>query len=517
MLVAPLLAAVLAQTQPPATWYGPGTVSFNLQFAGNPYDPDVNDVHVRFVNEKGFSVDRLAYFDNGLWKAVLVSPQPGKYRATLLHNGKTSPDEPVPTPLLLNTPLPHGFIHADKDHTNRFAYDDGTPFYPLGFDLGWQDDGVAAMADELKKMGQDGLTWTRIWADDWDGKNPWWPQNDPYSIPGQLWPPALDKWEDLSNDCQADGVNFQMVLFHHGGFSTKTDPEWQNNPWNAAKGGFLKNAADFFTDPEAMRRAKMWLRYAVARYGGNPNLLAWELFNEVQWTDAAAQGNWAVVDSWHKQMADYIRSIDPYKHLITTSSRIEEASLWDDADFYQPHEYADDLASTLLSLKLPNDKPLFIGEFGPGGSAGLGVGEKSFIRNVIWESILRNDAGTAMYWYWDRVDKQNYYPEFAAWAQVLSASALAAHPAAKAMEVQASVGQANGLREVGWALIRLQGAAGHSVRLRWPGMTDGTQDLAEVDLDTGALAKVSATIKSGAVSLPSQTDNDAVLCFTPTG
>ena len=43
-----MLGTVAAMTFASQTWYGPVTVSFKVQFAGNPYDPEVNDVRVRF-------------------------------------------------------------------------------------------------------------------------------------------------------------------------------------------------------------------------------------------------------------------------------------------------------------------------------------------------------------------------------------------------------------------------------------------------------------------------------------
>ena len=47
------------------------------------------------------------------------------------------------------------------------------------------------------------------------------------------------------------------------------------------------NPAAFFTDPEAKALFKQRLRYLVARYGAYRNLLAWELFNEVQFVGSA--------------------------------------------------------------------------------------------------------------------------------------------------------------------------------------------------------------------------------------
>ena len=164
--------------------------------------------------------------------------------------------------------------------------------------------------------------------------------------------------------CEKSGIRFQMVLFHHGQFSTKVNPNWQDNPINQAKGGFLKDPADFFTDKQSKDLAKKWLRYAVARYAASPNVLAWELFNEVEWVDARYNDRWKDVEDWHKEMADYVRSIDPYKHLITTSSD-QRPGLLKSVDYAQPHVYPPNLKLAIGGFPVNNDKATFFGEFGP--------------------------------------------------------------------------------------------------------------------------------------------------------
>lgn len=414
----------------PIAWFGPATATFNVMFAGNPYDPVQNDVRVDFIGPKGPAIERIAYFDgHGAWKAILVTPIAGKYQATLVRNGKKALEPAAEGVLDVERPLPFGFLRPDPEYRNRFRRDTGEPYYPVGFDLGWQNGDLIPMKDELGKMGKNGVNWTRIWASQWDGKNPWWPQNDPHAIAGQLWPPALDTWQGLEEACEADGVNFQMTLFNHGSFSSFTDPNWPENPWNSKNGGFLKDAGDFFTDAEAKRRTKMWLRYAVARYAASPNLMAWELFNEVQWVDAVHENRWGDIVGWHQEMADYLRSLDPYHHMVTTSSQMDQPGLLEPLDYVQPHTYPSNVLAAINGADMPKDKPGFFGEFGPGDAGRTDLRE--VIRDGIYGAMLANHAGTAMFWYWDLVEKQNLYGEFATAAKVLSLSDLASHPTAR--------------------------------------------------------------------------------------
>ncbi len=426
------------------TWYGPATATFQVMFAGNPYDPAVNDVRVSFLGPQGDPIERIAYFDGeGGYKAVLVTPMKGRYKATLMRNGKKLLEQPQEGLLSLDTPLSHGFVRRDKGQANRFVWDDGTPYFPLGCNLGWQSTGYVPMTEEIAKLGKSGANWTRIWASSWDGKNPWWPQT-PGTLKDQLWPKALSTWEDLERTCEQNAVEFQMVLFNHGLFSSKVNPNWPDHPWNTKNGGFLAEASNFFTDAEAKRRTKMWLRYAVARYGASPSLLSWELFNEVQWVDARYADRWQDIEAWHKEMAAYIRSIDPYAHLVTTSSEMERPGLFVEMDYYQPHTYPPNVLNAVAGQTFPLDKPGFFGEFGPTGD-GIDV-ERSGLRDGIYGAICANHAGTAMLWDWEKVDKMGLYPEFKVASRVLAASNFAAHPQAKTLSIKMNTAGAGDLR-----------------------------------------------------------------------
>src|SRR5580658_5650523 len=111
LLAALLMVAVQGGTK---AWYGPVTATFNVMFGGNPYDPDVNDVRVQFLGPTGAPIERLAYFDGeGAYKAVLVAPMKGHFKATLFRNGQKMLEQPQEGLLDAETPLPHGYVHPD--------------------------------------------------------------------------------------------------------------------------------------------------------------------------------------------------------------------------------------------------------------------------------------------------------------------------------------------------------------------------------------------------------------------
>ena len=141
--------------------------------------------------------------------------------------------------------------------------------------------------------------------DNWDGKNLDWPKPGAF---GQLSLSVAQKWDGIVAAAEQSGICFQMTLQHHGQYSSSVDPQWSGNPYNTANGGFLSNATQFFTNATAKALTKRKLRYAVARWGYSPAVMAWELFNEVQFTDAAQVGQWSIIGAWHDEMAQFIRS-----------------------------------------------------------------------------------------------------------------------------------------------------------------------------------------------------------------
>ena len=136
--------------------------------------------------------------------------------------------------------------------------------------------------------------------------------------------PIAWRLDRIIESCEQNDIGIQLALQHHGQFSTEVNPNWSDNPYNithSSEGGWLSDPNGFFTDANAIRFTKNKYRYIVARWGYSQAIFAWELFNEVQFVDAwRYRSDKSSVVNWHNTMASYIRSIDPFKHPVTTSS-----------------------------------------------------------------------------------------------------------------------------------------------------------------------------------------------------
>ena len=387
------------------TWYGPVRVSVKDPSgpagAGLPgWSADATFTHIK---TKRVEV-RPAFFERGAWHAYLTARNAGRYQVAIRVSQTGRPVRTLRTGNInLSTVLPHGFIRRSKQNIQRFIHDDGTAYTPIGFNVAWQNKGEPSYATTLKQMADNGANWTRIWACHWDGKNPWWPE--PKTVRHDrdvLWQPALDRWTKIMSDADRNSVGVQLVLFHHGQVTTEVNPNWKDHPWNVANGGWLKTPVEFFTDAEAIRRSKVWLRESVARFGHHPSLMAWELFNEVEWVDAARKAKrWDLVTNWHRDMARYLRSIDAYDHLITTSSAVDQKALWAEMDIIEPHTYPVSIGTAVSAMEFSTfRKPGVFGEFGP--ADGSGAKARIDIQDGIYAGLLSNHAGAGQYWYWEK-------------------------------------------------------------------------------------------------------------------
>ena len=469
-----LLSASLAiLVAAPESWYGPVTISLPITATGNPYDAQTNDYSVVFSGPAG-SLTRLAYFDGSGWKATLLAPLPGNYSAKIYKSEK--PLDLKPTRVSVSAPMTRPFIRVQG---NKFVKSDGGHFWPVGHNLSWVNNGQPSMPVQLTTMHNNGLNWARIWSCNWDGKNPYWPASGTAPTGGNMNQSAYSIWNNVTTGAQSAGVYFQWVLFHHGAWSSTVDSNWSTNPWNTANGGFLANPTAFFTNATAKRYAKNFLRYVVARYGHMPNIMAWELFNEVEWTDPARANDWATVAAWHDEMGAYLRSIDPYHRLVVTSSKVEQP-IWSQMHYYNPHGYPSDVAAMVLASNPTTNKPYFYGEVGLGGGTPTAATETKVVRDALWSSLFAGHAGAAQYWYWDRVLAYSLYPQFARFTGFVST-----HQLDQGARPQVSTTT---------ALCRSTGASNFTPGLGWGATTKFSYSL-PTDLGNGALGNLSSFIQ----------------------
>ncbi len=316
----------------------------------------------------------------------------------------------------------------------QFLLGNGKPFTPIGANVAWaSSDRVKFHLHAIREFSGQHLNWMRIWMVHWDGLNLDWLPEDmgPSPSPGIFDQRVAADWDKIIATAEENGVYLQIVLQYHGQYSTEVNANWNENPWNAANTrGFLKTPGEFFTSPVARRLTEQKYRYIVARWGYSPAVLAWELFNEVHWTDPIHKGNDdTTVAAWHDTMATYIREIDSYHHLVTTSTEDLRSSVYAKMDYYQPHLYAANILAGARQFVVPPeklDRPVFYGEAGD-DHMGLTTAQKNAgvaIVPPVWASLMGQGRYPAQPWLGEKLIQRGRLGELGAVARFLKASGL---------------------------------------------------------------------------------------------
>jgi hypothetical protein len=414
----------------------------------NPFDPAQIDLQATFAGPDGKAAAIPGFYwqdyeraQSGSQEVLKPRGQPAwKVRFTPTQAGKWNYRVSVKTPTGSATSQPgsvdvtpgtrHGFVRIDKRDPAYFAFDDGSPYFAIGQNVGWY--GSAGMADYERwfgKMHAQNANFARVWMASWSMAIEWNDTGlgDYTKRLDRAW--QLDRAFDLA--AQND-IYIMLALLNHGAFNTGVNPEWADNPYNAANGGPLKKPEEFASNPQARELFKRRLRYLAARWGYSPNLLAWEWWNEVDWTPLKPA---SIQMPWIKEMTAFLAPLDPYRHLRTTSYATSDDEVFGmpEIDISQRHIYnPDDPAQTFprgMAEMLPAKKPALVGEFGTGAQGADATQDPQgvHIHNGLWAGLMAKGAGTGMSWWWDTyIDPLDLYPLFAGPAAFLKGEDLAA-------------------------------------------------------------------------------------------
>jgi hypothetical protein len=408
--------------------------SFNINnLATDPFDYTMTDVRVQIVQPDATTVLLPAFFDGGTtWRVRHTPTMAGVYNISgVMLNGSPLPVSNLQPAswTVAGFPVSAGYVQVDPTNLRRFITSNGQRFFPVGQDVAWSSPS-SDILNIFPKMGAAHETWARVWMTHFYdngttlGLNLDWPKvNDTF---GQLSLTNAQHWDAIVAAAEQAGIHVQVTLQHHGQYSStnisNTDPNWEQNPYNTANGGFLSSATNFFTDATAQELTKRKLRYIAARWGYSTSIMAWELFNEVQYTDAGALNQWSNIEAWHNVMASFLRSQDAYHHLITSSSALTEP-IWDETDYYQHHDYPADLIAGIQDAPdISASQPV-----GPdySGECGIDMVPHVGISPPVWAGIMAGQSGDAMPWYWDTIDPNNDYFLVQAAADFVTVSGLA--------------------------------------------------------------------------------------------
>jgi len=193
---------------------------------------------------------------------------------------------------------------------------------------------------------------------------------------------------------------------------------WKAFTYNAANGGPVTSPADFFVNPQADEFFRQRLRYIVARWSYSPAVFSWQFWNEVS---ACNDFQVKPAAAWHERMARYLRSIDPYHHIIHTNfgnlDGYQEVDGLPEMEIVSTNIYSRrDMGRTAVwGTRMLTDryrKPYLLTEYGVGHRGGWVEEDPTgvIVHNGLWGAVVSGSAGAGMPWGWDHwIDKQDMY------------------------------------------------------------------------------------------------------------
>lgn len=381
-----LLAAAVASAQPlhleaAVERYGSQEISFSLpgDFA-NPYDPD--DVRVEALIRapsgdrgvvpgfywEGHDPFQNTPIDERGWKVRYTPEEVGEHivRITVSRRGGEAEVFALATFQCIPSNRP-GFVTVKN---GRVELTTGRPLSLVGVNRPWGDarhfeDYLAAM-DEAAEAGVRVL---RVWLAPW-----WLPVEAEH---GRYDQGACARLDTLLGHAGDLGLKVVLCIEQHGNFQPEGGEIglWPKHPYNSANSGPCRNVGEFFTSPEARRLFRNRLRYLVARFGHSTALMAWELFNEVEWVPyrwGEYERHRQRVLTWHVEMARTLRTLDPFGHLVLTSSdpflqqALAELQAIDlvQLHIYSERQLAKEIAGQLATWREAFELPIIVAEYG---------------------------------------------------------------------------------------------------------------------------------------------------------
>jgi len=327
-----------------------------------------------------------------------------------------------------------GFISVHKHNHKYFQFSNGKTFFLVGHNVCWGSEEKLSYDYDayFRRMGNAGENYTRIWMCSWDtgieGN-----RLDHYRLDA-AW--RLDYVLQLA---ERRGIYVKLCFDNEHDYTTAEKRKlfgiWKQN------GGPCSKLLEFFTSPVAKAAYRRRLDYIIARWGYSPHVMAWELWNEMNYIEATNSKARDILVDWTDETAAYLKKNDPYRHLVTTSLGL--LTVWDEIweleniDFAQIHAYLpkpedakkpEQQDAVLAVLRAGErvagfDKPYHVSEFGyldlPEVTR---TNEKDptgiHLHNAIWGSLFSGAAGTPSIWWWqDYVHEKNLYRHYASAAR----------------------------------------------------------------------------------------------------
>lgn len=340
------------------------------------------------------------------------------------------------------------YVRVSPRDPRYFELSDGTPYIPIGLNLigtGAKSEAeiLATMEEWMKKLSENGGNYVRIWLsnDNWDVE---------HTKSGQYDGEKARRVDALLEMAGRYNLRVKMTLEHFRHFNE--EPRWSAKAiHHVSQGGPAQSVADFFTGQQSRDQFKRKLDWYASRFGNDPIIFAWELWNEINAVESGGRVLAQMVEEieWTEVMLAELQRRFP-KNMSTQSlgsfdvDRVRET--YDRVcripgnDIANVHRYLDlgaeleichgpvdvlvaDAVSELRAFGLR--KPILLAESGavePNHTGPFKLYQKdkdgTILHDVLFAPFFAGAAGPGQIWHWNRyVDALDLWYHFARFAE----------------------------------------------------------------------------------------------------
>jgi len=413
----------------------------------NPFDYNQITLKANFFDKDNqhYVVDGFYYQDyvlntqglpvaNGapVWKVRFASPKTGNWLFYLQATDQSGTAYHNYFSFYCQSSQNKGFVK--QNHPRYLQFDNGQTFLPVGMNMCWSvwdDYSFTVYQSWLDSLAANGGNNTKIMMVPW-GMSLEWNNTVAGNYTNRLnraW--ALD-WT-LEKALERN-IYLQLCTLIHGELVNNVSGAWDQNPYNAARGGPCNTAPDFFTNAYAKQYFKQKLRYINARWGYLTNIWSWEILSEADQINF--YNNYpSQIRNWMVEMGNYMQSIDLQHRVVSSAYAVASKgqSFWQnaDVDYTQLHLYdqkADlelDIYTAIQEHLTTYTKPVLVSEYAlahlPETITGIDPSGIS-LRNCLWTTSLSGSMGSGLHWWWDNyITPQQLYRHFKPVSKLISA------------------------------------------------------------------------------------------------
>lgn len=332
------------------------------------------------------------------------------------------------------------FVQINPDNPDYFRLSNGDPYIPIGCNIAYAS-GFDALKSYLKKLADNGGNYARVWMSR--------EYLDHETTYGEVNQSSVDNMKELIRYAGELKIKIKFCLeeFRYIAPTTASGPT--KTAYHTINGGPFTSMGDFMGQHLDLGKEVYMnkINFIKENYGDNPNVFAWELWNEM---NAISEGS-DQVNLWTADIL--LRLTKIFTRNMTTQSLGSYDSDWSTSfytavaamkgnDVIQIHRYldegadyeichapVDELAADAVQTmkKLGYGRPVLLAESGavaPKHSGEHAAYAKdldgSILHDVLFAPFFAGAAGSGHCWHWDNyIDKNGLWHHFRKFADVV--------------------------------------------------------------------------------------------------